>query len=89
MRGGDDGKHHLRDIEGVPPIVIGDVAVVLADGAQPAAEDGVVDVEAPREVQVDEHSEGSLQIYERNRDKKKLIRTESNVVEIEEKHPFR
>ena len=58
--GSDDGEHHLRDVEGVPPVVVSDVAVVLPDGAEPAAQDRVVNVETPGEVQVDEHAESGL-----------------------------
>ena len=58
--GSDTAEHDLRYVEGVPPIVVGDVAVVLLDWAEPATQNRVVDVEATGEVQVDEHSQGSL-----------------------------
>ena len=54
---GYHSEHHLRDVEGVTPVVVGHVAIVLLDGGQPAAEDRVVDVEPAGEVQVDEHPE--------------------------------
>lgn len=57
----DDCEHHLGDVERVPPVVVGEAAVVLLHGAQPAAEDGVVDVEAARKVHVDEHPQRRLQ----------------------------
>ena len=50
-------EHHLRDVERVTPVVIGDVTVVLLDAGQPPAQDSVVDVEPAREVQIDEHTE--------------------------------
>lgn len=55
LRRGQDGEHHLGDVEGVPPVVVGDVSVVLFDGEQPPAQDFVFDVEAFDEVQVEEH----------------------------------
>ena len=64
--GSDDGEHHLRDVEGVPPVVVSDVAVVLPDGAEPATQHSVVNVEATGEIQVDEHAKGSLEREEEN-----------------------
>ena len=57
----DDCEHHLGDVERVPPVVVGEAAVVLLHRAQPAAQDGVVDVEPPRKVHVDEHPQRRLQ----------------------------
>lgn len=59
---GDDGKHHLGHVEGVPPVVVRHVAVVFLDGEQPAAQDVVLDMEASHEVQVDEHAQTGLAV---------------------------
>ena len=56
----DDSEHHLRDVEGVPPVVISDGSVVLSHGHQPPTENVVINVEPPRKVQVDEHANGGL-----------------------------
>lgn len=61
LRRREDGEHHLRDVERVPPVVVGDVPVVLLHAQQPAAEHLVVDVEALDEVQVEEHPETSFE----------------------------
>jgi hypothetical protein len=61
LRGRDDGEHDLRDVESVPPVVVRHVAVVLLDGDDPTAQDGVVHMKAAGQVQVDEHAEGGLQ----------------------------
>ena len=50
----------MRDVEGVSPVVVGDVTIVFLDGDQPAAEHVVVHVEPPGQVQVDKHSQGGL-----------------------------
>lgn len=41
----DDDEHHLRDIEGVSPVMVSHVSVVLLDAQQPPAQRRVVDVE--------------------------------------------
>lgn len=65
----DDGEHHLGDVKGMPPIMVGYVAVVLLDAKQPSAEDFVINVESPDQVQIVKHSKASLLISQRgNRD---------------------
>ena len=51
----------MRDVERVAPVVVRDVTVVLLDRGQPSTQNGVVDVEPAREVEVDEHAKGSLE----------------------------
>nr|CAD7447946.1 unnamed protein product [Timema bartmani] len=46
----NDGKHHLRNIEGVPPVVVGDIAVVFLHTEKPSAENFVIYVKPFDEV---------------------------------------
>jgi hypothetical protein len=54
-------KHHLRDVECVPPIVISNIPVVFLDTQQPTTQHFVIDVEAFDEVEIEKHSKTSLQ----------------------------
>lgn len=56
----ENGKHHLRHVERVTPIVISNVSVVLLDAQQPPTEHLVVDVEALDQIQIEEHSQTSF-----------------------------
>lgn len=60
------GEHHLGHVEGVPPVVVCDVPVILLDGQQPPAQHLVVHVEALHDVQVEEHPDAGL--WRRERD---------------------
>lgn len=55
-----NGEHHLGDIEGVPPVVVDDVAVVLLHTEKPPTQHFVVYVEPLDKVQVQEHPQASL-----------------------------
>lgn len=74
LRGRQDGKHHLRNVERVPPVVIGDVAIVLLDRTQPPAENFVVDVKPLDQIQIQEHPQASLQ---------RIIVLQEKVIEFE------
>ena len=76
---GDDGEHHLSDVESVAPVVVGDVAVILLDAEQPAAEDAQFDVESAHQVQFHEHPQTSL----RQRHGKLSNNQKSDAVEME------
>lgn len=54
-------KHHLSHIEGMPPIMISNVPVVLFHTQQPPAQNLIIDVKALYKVQVKEHSQASLE----------------------------
>ena len=56
----DNGKHHLSHVESVPPVVIGDIAIILFDAQQPPAQDTQLDVKSPDKIQLHEHPETSL-----------------------------
>lgn len=47
----------MRHIEGVSPVVVGYISVVLFDAEQPPTQHGVLYVEALHKVQIQEHAE--------------------------------
>ena len=60
MGGGDHSKHGLGNIEGMSPIVVSDIAIILLDGADPTTKDAIINVETMNEVQIDEHPKSGL-----------------------------
>jgi hypothetical protein len=48
----DDGKHHLSHIEGMPPVMVGHIAVVLLYAKKPPAEYFIVNVEPLYEIKI-------------------------------------
>lgn len=57
----EDGEHHLGDVEGMSPVVVRHVSVVLLHAQQPPAEHLVVNVKPLHQIQVQEHPQTSLQ----------------------------
>ena len=52
----DRGEHDLSDVEGVSPIVVRHISVVLLDRQQPPTQRSVINVKPTGQVQVYEHS---------------------------------
>ncbi len=57
---GHGGEHHLCDVKGMAPVVIRNRSVIFPDADEPPAEDGVVDMEPPQEVEVNKHPQSGL-----------------------------
>ena len=56
----DDGEHHLGYIEGVPPIMVRHVSVILFHAQEPTTENVILDMKTPNQIQIKKHSEASL-----------------------------
>lgn len=56
-----NGKHHLCHIEGMSPIVIGHIAIILLDTEQPTAKHFVINMETFHKVEIQKHAQTGLQ----------------------------
>ena len=60
LRRRDRSKHHLSYIESVSPIMVADFSVVFLDRGKPSTKCEVINVESPKKIQINEHSQSSL-----------------------------